>query len=533
MSVFSHVPLASQYARDGRLSDAERLLQNKEGGEESGSTLIANNLSVIYAMCGDVQGASLELNQVWEDHVRESPDFVAGFPAVLEKNIAFLREQAVRCRYKGTESPSRTRTKIAIVSLLFNWPSTGGGAVHTKELAEFLTREGYDVRHFYAVYEGWRVGEVREVLPYRSVPLRFPEEVWNAEQIRETFRNAVGDFAPDAVIVTDSWNTKPLLAEAVADYPYYLRIAALESICPLNNVRLLVNHDGVPCQCPNNQLVNPKECLQCVKAFRHQSGSLHQAERELAGFFQPEYPDRLRQAFMGATGVLVVNPAIAQLVQPHNQSTYIVPSGFNSARFPSDLTVSPPERSLKTILFAGLSSEYIKGFSVLVAAVKILRERRQDFELLVTDQPPRGWQSAQSPWIQFVGWQSQQDLPQLISKSDILVFPTVAQEALGRTAVEAMGCGRPVVASRIGGLAWVIEDQVNGLLCHPGDSLDLAQKLETLLDDGNLRVQLGQNGREKFLRDFTWDSILKRHYFQLFGPAVRSAADMDHSSKVC
>ena len=54
--------------------------------------------------------------------------------------------------------------RIAIVSLLFNWPSTGGGIVHKAELAQFLSLDGYEVCHFFAVYEPWSVGKVTESL---------------------------------------------------------------------------------------------------------------------------------------------------------------------------------------------------------------------------------------------------------------------------------------------------------------------------------------------------------------------------------
>ncbi len=56
----------------------------------------------------------------------------------------------------GAIALKKKKARIAIVSLLFNWPSTGGGIVHTAELATFLSKAGYEVRHFYAVFESCR-----------------------------------------------------------------------------------------------------------------------------------------------------------------------------------------------------------------------------------------------------------------------------------------------------------------------------------------------------------------------------------------
>jgi len=50
--------------------------------------------------------------------------------------------------------------RVAVLSFLFNWPSTGGGNMHTAGLVDFLGRDGYDVRHFFARYPGWGIGRV-------------------------------------------------------------------------------------------------------------------------------------------------------------------------------------------------------------------------------------------------------------------------------------------------------------------------------------------------------------------------------------
>ena len=133
--------------------------------------------------------------------------------------------------------------------------------------------------------------------------------------------------------------------------------------------------------------------------------------------------------------------------------------------------------------------------------------------MIVTADPP----GQVDEFTRFIGWQSQADLPSAIAAADILAFPTLAQEALGRSAVEAMACGRPVVASRLGGLPWVVDDGVTGLLFEPGNIEDLAFQLRRLLDDPPLSKRMGEAGRMKFEREFIWDVILAKHYVPMFG----------------
>jgi predicted O-methyltransferase YrrM len=160
------------------------------------------------------------------------------------------------------------------------------------------------------------------------------------------------------------------------------------------------------------------------------------------------------------------------------------------------------------LLFAGLVDERMKGFHVLHEAYRRLWQKRRDFALVATADPP----GAGDKFTRYVGWQSQGDLPRLFRAADVLVFPTIAQEALGRTAVEAMAAGLPVVASRIGGLPFTVADGATGLLCEPGDPDDLARKLETLLDDPELRARMGQAGRRWFEEHYAWPVIVDRHY---------------------
>jgi glycosyltransferase involved in cell wall biosynthesis len=118
-------------------------------------------------------------------------------------------------------------------------------------------------------------------------------------------------------------------------------------------------------------------------------------------------------------------------------------------------------------------------------------------------------------WVEFSGLLSRADLTQRFRQADLFVFPSLWNELFGMPTAEANACGISVVTSRIAGLPEVIEHGVTGLLVPPGDSSALAEAIIQLLEDENLRRSMGQAGRERVLRYFTWDKIaqdLMRHY---------------------
>ncbi len=401
------------------------------------------------------------------------------------------------------------RVRVAVLSFLFNWPSTGGGTVHTFELARSLVEAGYDVRHIYAKFEPWGIGGVAGRLPYPAEALEFDERGWDAPAIRGRFQKALDAFDPDRVIITDSWNSKPALAEASADYPYILRFQASECLCPLNNVRLLPGDGrGQFVQCANHQLASPETCMACLSKHEWCSGSLHRAERALFGVGTVAYHEGLLAMFRGALATLVVNPLMEAMVGPYTPSTRVVTAGMDPSRFPDTGPPPPIEGRPFRLLFAGLVDEPMKGYDVLRRACERLLEARDDFELVVTAEPPEH----PAPFARFVGWQSQEDLPARIAESDLVIVPTVAQEALGRTAVEAMAGARPVVASRIGGLNFTVQDGATGVLVEPNDPEALASAIAGLLDDPEARSRMGLAGRRRFLDHYAWPVIIDRHY---------------------
>jgi glycosyltransferase involved in cell wall biosynthesis len=478
--------------------------------------MIVNDIAAIRA----AQGGLVEAWKGFQEALQTDNECeVARTNSALLAQV-YAEAACANCAAVGTTSipaePSR-RTRVAILSFLFNWPSTGGGIIHTVELATFLTRAGYDVRHVFARFEAWDIGNVKQQYPVCHEMLEFDKNEWNIPTIQSRYHAAVSAFDPDHVIITDSWNMKAVLAEAVRSYPYILRLQAMECLCPLNNLRLLADAQGGFRQCDLHQLATPEQCRSCVVRHGQQSGSLHQAERALSQVGSATYEAGLRQAFHEAEAVLVVNPLTEAMISPFAQAVKVVTAGMDPDRFPwpkSNLGKRADRKS--QLFFAGIVEEPIKGFSVLLKACDSLWRRRQDFELVATGQPIGRF----NDYTRFVGWLSQAELAAHMREADIVVVPTIAQEALGRTAVEAMASGVAVVASRLGGLPFTVIDGATGLLSAPGSAEDLADKIARLLDDPDLRMRLALAGRRRFEEHYSWNVIIERHYKPLLGPPV-------------
>jgi len=99
------------------------------------------------------------------------------------------------------------------------------------------------------------------------------------------------------------------------------------------------------------------------------------------------------------------------------------------------------------------------------------------------------------------------DVPDILADSDIFVLPS-RWEGLPYVVIEASMAGLPVVATRVGGIPELVEDGVTGFLVPPGNPEALSEAIQRLLDNKDLRHQMGRAGREKALREFTSEHML-------------------------
>ena len=102
-----------------------------------------------------------------------------------------------------------------------------------------------------------------------------------------------------------------------------------------------------------------------------------------------------------------------------------------------------------------------------------------------------------------------EDLSPVLARFDLLVSSSHI-ETFGRTLVEAMAMGKPIVATAVGGVPEVVADGEVGFLVPAGDANALAKKISLLVEDDDLRQTMGQKGRQRVLEHFDVRTITRR-----------------------
>jgi glycosyltransferase involved in cell wall biosynthesis len=100
------------------------------------------------------------------------------------------------------------------------------------------------------------------------------------------------------------------------------------------------------------------------------------------------------------------------------------------------------------------------------------------------------------PRVAFLGSLPHEDVIRCMRAADVFVLPSLV-ESFGIVLLEAMGCGLPVVASRVMGIPYLVEDGLNGFLVPPTDEEALADRITALLSDPDLRARMREQNRSK------------------------------------
>jgi D-inositol-3-phosphate glycosyltransferase len=265
----------------------------------------------------------------------------------------------------------------------------------------------------------------------------------------------------------------------------------------------------------------------------HTLGLMKQRVARLPGEAEGDYRvDGEREVLRQADRIVAATPAeLAQLqwlYQADVRNAVIIPPGVDLSHFypiPAEeakefISVPPCDQLL---LFVG-RIEPLKGIDTLIEAIAIMRQRQvyvclsvvggnlDDEQAAITDEMAR-LQALREKYnlqdlVAFLGRRSQDTLPYYYSAAQAVVVPS-HYESFGMVALEAMACGTPVVASQVGGLAFLVQDGVTGFTVPVDEPQALADRLITLIQDAPLRKRMGEQAAA-FAKEYGWDKIAPR-----------------------
>ncbi len=400
--------------------------------------------------------------------------------------------------------------RLAMVDLLFSWPPHGGADVDVLKTTEGLQELGHDVHLFVCSYDkSWERGKFDPgALPFPSTRLDFTAKTFNRRELPQRLRRAVDEWRPDVVFAGDGFFLKPYVTEALSHHKIVSRYYAYELVCP-RDLRLFKN--GVPC--PNNYLRTPDTCRKCaVEHLKHaiEHWRLLSWEQEYlsARAFMPGYYELLARSLRNLDAIIVYNDLMKQQTERFQDNVRVFPGGVDTRQFEYARLRDKDPATPKIILMTGRVEDPLKGLDTLREAGRIMAQERDDFEVWATHSN----RSLSKGWFQAVGWHDHDGIIDLYAQADICVVPSVWEEPFGMTALEAMAAGRPVCASRAGGLQNTVRNGDTGFLFERGDSAALARVLGTLLDDYPLRSRMGDRARNVAVEEYDWRRIIERYY---------------------
>lgn len=167
---------------------------------------------------------------------------------------------------------------------------------------------------------------------------------------------------------------------------------------------------------------------------------------------------------------------------------------------------APPAGARQGFLFVGrLSAE--KGIHTLVDAARSVA----GLDIRVAGTGPEAHLLEGVPGVVALGGLDGDAVRRAMSSSAALVLPSIWYENFPRTLVEAMACGLPIIASRIGALADLVEEGVSGLLFEAGNAADLAAKLKWAKENPEAMLAMGDRARAIYEEKFT----ARQNYLQL------------------
>lgn len=218
-------------------------------------------------------------------------------------------------------------------------------------------------------------------------------------------------------------------------------------------------------------------------------------------------PEILSARARKAACVVACNHDVANELRNSGANVHLVPHGVELERFvPQPF---PPAGVLQLLAVGRLVEK--KGFHVLIAAAARLRS---PFQLEIIGEGPEEQRLAEliranhlESKVRLCGPKTHEDLPGAYSRAHVLVAPSIVdrtgdRDGLPNVVLEAMACGRPVIATDVGAIGSAVIHEETGLLTQPGDAESLAIAIDLLAQQRSTLEQLGARARERVQREY-------------------------------
>ena len=229
---------------------------------------------------------------------------------------------------------------------------------------------------------------------------------------------------------------------------------------------------------------------------------------------------------------------VQRLFDPAKGTIAVIPNGID----PDQWVVSPSRRAkarrefgTPLVVFAG-RLEWEKGVHTLIEATPSLRRRVPGVNVVIAGRGgaedrlrTAAREKRLGRAVTFTGWMLERDLRALIAGADAVVVPSI-YEPFGIVALEAATLGSPLVVSRTGGLAELVEDGRTGWTFATGDATGLAEAVEAALTDRRAARRYAAAARTVVLERHGWPAIAARTRV-LYRDAIRASKAQDQSGE--
>lgn len=232
--------------------------------------------------------------------------------------------------------------------------------------------------------------------------------------------------------------------------------------------------------------------------------------------------DRILEKF--SSRIILVADALRSrfITDGHSHKFVTIHNGVNLSKFrPQERDPYVREKynidNSELLISVTARIERLKGQKYLIEACGKLRERIKDFHILLAGQitdfsylrecQDKAEEFGIQDRVIFAG--QLKNVDQILNATDLFVLPSLF-EAFPRSIIEAMGAGKPVIATNVGACNEAVEDTISGFIVPAKNSDALANKIYLLAEDKNLRHRIGNEARKRVVKMFDIQDNVKR-----------------------